>query len=72
MDDVLTVELGQFTDGNAELIAGRLEEARIVWYAKSSGRFGRLVFAADWGVRLFVDQNRLDEARRLAAEVTRG
>lgn len=72
MDDVLTVELGQFTDENAELIAGRLEDARIVWYAKSSGRFGRLLFAADWGVRLFVDQDRLDEARRLAAEVTDG
>lgn len=69
MDDVRTVELGQFTDEHAEAIAERLEDARIVWFAKSSGRFGRLLFAGDWGVRLFVDQDRLDEARRAAAEV---
>ena len=69
MDDVRTVELGQFTDENAELIAERLEGAAIVWYAKSSGRFGRLLFAGDWGVRLFVDQDRLEEARALAAEI---
>ena len=72
MDDVRTVELGQFTDENAEAIAQRLEDAGLVWYAKSSGRFGRLVFAADWGVRLFVDQARLAEARALAIEVTDG
>lgn len=72
MDDVRTVELGQFTDENAEAIAGALVDAGIVWYAKSSGRFGRLLFAADWGTRLFVDEARLDEARTLAAEVTTG
>lgn len=70
MDDVRTVELGQFTDDNAEVIAERLVAAGIVWYAKSSGRFGRLMFAGDWGVRLFVDQERVEEARNLAVEVT--
>ncbi len=70
MDDVRTVELGQFTDDNADAVAERLDRAGMVWYAKSSGRFGRLLFAGDWGVRLFVDQDRLQEARQLAAEVT--
>lgn len=70
MDDVRTVELGQFTDENAEAIAERLVAAGIVWYEKSSGRFGRLLFAGDWGVRLFVDQERVEEARHLAAAVT--
>lgn len=67
-DRVRTVELGQFEDANAERIAQRLEDAGIVWWTKGSGRFTRFVSAADWGTRVFVDADRLDEARRLAAE----
>lgn len=69
-DDVRTVELGQFTDDHAEAIAGRLADADIVWWHKNHGQLARTLFAGDWGVRIFVDRDRLDEARRLAAEVT--
>jgi hypothetical protein len=69
VDDVRTVELGQFTDDNAETIAGKLEHAGIVWWHKNTGQIVRTIFAGDWGVRIFVDEARLDEARRLAAEV---
>ena len=64
-----TVQLGQFTEDNAEAIAGRLERAGIVWWHKSHGRFVQVLSAADWGVRLFVEADRLDEARELAREV---
>jgi hypothetical protein len=70
--DVRTVELGQFTDDHAESIAAELERAGIVWWHKSSGRFVRLLSAADWGTRIFVDRTRLDEARRIAERVTGG
>ena len=66
---VSTVYLGQFTDEHAEAIAKELEEAGIVWWYKQSGRLVRTLFAGDWGVRLFVDSKRLDEARALAARV---
>jgi len=68
-DRVRTVELGQFEDANAERIVQRLEDAGIEWWTKGSGRFTRLVSAADWGTRVFVDAERLDEARQLATEV---
>lgn len=58
-----TVQLGQFTDENAERVAEALESAGIVWWHKSSGPFVRILSAADWGVRVFVEANRLDEAR---------
>ncbi len=64
-----TVQLGQFTEDNAEAIAGRLERAGIVWWHKSHGRFVQVLSAADWGVRLFVEADRLEEARELAREV---
>jgi hypothetical protein len=64
-----TVELGQFTDENAERIAAALEQAEIPWWHKGSGRFTRMLSAGDWGVRLFVDEARLEEARRLAQQV---
>lgn len=64
-----TVELGQYLDEHAEAIAVRLEDAGIVHWAKRSGGLTRLLSAADWGTRLFVDADRLEEARRLAAEV---
>jgi hypothetical protein len=60
-----TVELGQFTDENAERVAAVLTEARITWWHKGSGAFTRLFSAGDWGVRIFVDATRLDEAREL-------
>lgn len=64
-----TVQLGQFTEDNAERIAGELERAGIVWWHKSHGRFVQLLSAADWGVRVFVEADRLDEARALAREI---
>ena len=65
-----TVYLGQFTDENAEALAEALEAAEIVWWAKRSGRLTRVLFAGEWGTRLFVDADRLDEARGLAQRVT--
>jgi hypothetical protein len=62
-----TVELGQFTDENAELVAAALHGAGITWWHKGSGRFTRLLSAGDWGVRIFVDETRVEEARELAA-----
>lgn len=69
MSGLRTVELGQFVDERAEAIAARLDEAGIVHWAKRSGGLTRWLSAADWGTRLFVDADRLEEARRLAAEV---
>jgi hypothetical protein len=70
VDRTPTAYLGQFTDADAEQVAGALEGAGIVWWYKTSGRFARTIFAGDWGVRLFVDEARLDEARTIAEEVT--
>ena len=63
---VITVHLGQFTRDHANSIAGRLEEAGIVWWYKEPGLISR-----NWehGVRLFVDRNRLAEARAIVATV---
>ena len=66
---VSTVYLGQFTDEHANAIAKELEEAGIVWWYKQSGRITRVLFAGDWGTRLFVDEKRLEEARESAARV---
>jgi hypothetical protein len=68
--NVRTVELGQFIDENAERIAEQLEAAGIVWWHKTSGRFVRLLSAADWGTRIYVERDRLDEARRIAERIT--
>jgi hypothetical protein len=70
--NVRTVELGQFTDDNAERIVAALEGAGIVWWHKTSGRFVRVISAADWGTRIYVDRARLDEARRIAERITSG
>ena len=61
-----TVHLGQFTDEHANEIAGKLEEGGIVWWFKQPGYFSRI-----WerGTRLFVDAERLEEARELARQV---
>lgn len=65
-----TVYLGQFTDENAAAIGELLDRAEIVWWAKSSGRLTRMVFAGDWGTRLFVEASRKAEAIELAQRVT--
>ena len=61
-----TVQLGQFTNEHANEIAGRLEKAEIVWWYKQPGYFASL-----WekGTRIFVDDERLDEARAIAQRV---
>jgi hypothetical protein len=66
---VSTTYLGQFTHEHAEAMAKEFEEAGITWWHKQSGRIARALFAGDWGVRLFVDSGRLDEAREIAARV---
>jgi UDP-N-acetylglucosamine:LPS N-acetylglucosamine transferase len=61
-----TVHLGQFTDEHANEIAGLLEKAGIVWWYKQPGFLSSL-----WekGTRLFVDEERLDEAKAMARSV---
>lgn len=66
---VSTTYLGQFTHEHAEAIAGALEEAGIVWWHKSSGTIMRFLSVGDWGVRLFVDSKRVDEAREIVRRV---
>ena len=68
-DDVRTVHLGQYTHEHAEAIAGELEAAGIVWWYKAPG-----VFSQVWerGVRLFVDRERIGEARAIAERVLAG
>jgi hypothetical protein len=65
-DDVHTVHLGAYTHEHAEAIAGKLEEAGIVWWYKAPGFFSQI-----WerSVRLFVDRSRLEEARAIADRV---
>lgn len=69
MSEVRTVQLGQFTDENADAVAEALEAAGITWFFKQSGRWGRTLFLGEWGTRLFVDASRIDEARALAEDV---
>jgi hypothetical protein len=61
---VSTVYLGQFTREHANAIAGLLEEAGIIWWYKEPGWLSSVW---EFGVRLFVDRERLQEARALAA-----
>jgi hypothetical protein len=62
--------LGQFTDDNADRITDEFDAAGIAWSAKSSGPFARLVFAADWGVRLFVtDDGDVERATAIARRI---
>jgi len=61
--------LGQFTDEVANAIAGRLEEAGIAWSYKQAGFFTRIFFIGEWGTRMFVDAERMDEARSIAGEI---
>jgi len=65
-DDVHTVHLGAYTHEHAEVIAGQLEQAGIVWWYKAPGFFSQI-----WerSVRLFVDRTRREEARAIADRV---
>ena len=64
-----TVYLGQFTEENAERVIEGLERAGIIWWHKQHGRFVQLLSAADWGVRVFVEAERLEDARDIAREL---
>lgn len=66
---VSTSYLGQFTEEHADAIGKGLTEAGMVWWYKQSGKIMRFISVGDWGVRLFVDSNRLDEAREIARRV---
>lgn len=72
MSETRTVELGQYLDERAGAIAARLEDAGIAHWVKRSGGLTRLLSAGDWGTRVFVDADRLEEARLLADEVPDG
>jgi hypothetical protein len=63
-DDVITTYLGQFDRVTANAVAERLEEAGIVWWYKEPG-----IISVVWefGVRLFVDRDRLEDARAIVA-----
>ena len=67
---VTTVYLGNFAWETANRIAGALEDAGIVWWCKNPGTWTRVLFA-EWGVRMFVDRNRLAEAREIARRSSR-
>ena len=64
-----SVYLGQFTWEHSNAIAEQLEKAGIAWSYKQAGAITRILSAGDWGVRLFVEKERLDDARRIAASV---
>lgn len=66
MTDITTIHLGQFTDEHANEIAGELEKLGISWWYKQPGYFSRI-----WerGTRLFVDQERIEEAKEVARRV---
>jgi hypothetical protein len=65
---ISTVYLGQFAEDRAERIARALERAGILFWEKRAGRIARFLFIGEWGVRLFVDASRLEEARAIAAQ----
>jgi hypothetical protein len=65
-----TVYLGQFTQEHAERIAEALEEAGVAWTYKQFGRLTKLFFAGDWGVRMFVDAARVEEARTIVSRLS--
>jgi hypothetical protein len=67
-----TVLLGQFEEDNAERICERLEAAGITWWVKRTSRLGRVLFAGDWGTRIFVGESRGEEAADIAREITGG
>lgn len=67
-EKIRTVYLGRFTHEHANLIAGELEAAGIAWWVKNPGTLS-YVLLNEWGPRLFVDRDRLEEARAIAARI---
>ena len=65
---IRTVYLGRFTHENANRIAGELEAAGIAWWVKNPGTLS-YVLLNEWGPRLFVDRDRLEEARAIASRI---
>jgi hypothetical protein len=63
---IITTHLGQYTRETANEIAGELERAGIVWWYKQPGFISQVW---EQGVRLFVDRERLDEARAIADRI---
>lgn len=68
-DDVRTVYLGQYTHEHADAIAGELEAAGILWWYKAPGFLSQIW---EYGVRLFVDRDRLEDARAIAERILAG
>lgn len=66
--DVRTTYLGNYAWATANEIAGALEGAGIFWWCKNPGTFTRVLFA-EFGVRMFVDQSRLGEAREIVQSI---
>jgi hypothetical protein len=66
--DVRTTYLGNYAWATANEIAGALQDASIFWWCKNPGTFTRVLFA-EYGVRMFVDQARLEEAREIAGRI---
>jgi hypothetical protein len=66
--DVRTTYLGNYAWATANDIAGALEDADIMWWCKNPGTLTRVLFA-EFGVRMFVDRERLDEAREIARRI---
>jgi hypothetical protein len=67
---VKTAYLGQYTDETANDIVEHLVQAGIGWTYKQASFITRALFAGEWGTRLFVDAERLDEAREIAKRVS--
>jgi hypothetical protein len=61
--------LGQFTDEVANVIVEEFEGAGIDWSYKQAAFLTRIFFLGEWGTRLFVDSERLADARRIAETV---
>ncbi len=68
LDEV--VQLGQFTDENAETIVGLLQDAKIPVRVKVPNKFTRIAFAGDWGTRLYVKRGDRPSARDIAEKVS--
>jgi hypothetical protein len=63
---ITTVHLGQYTRETANEIAGELEAREIVWWYKEPGYISQVW---EQGVRLFVDRNRLAEAKEISERI---
>lgn len=61
-----TAYLGQFSHERSNAIAEGLEDAGIAWTYKQFGRWTKAFFLGEWGVRLYVDATKVDEARAIA------